>query len=106
MENQSPPLCFSIAANALCSGTLKRKTQNTNASFAYSCLYFFHLLPILAGFSVNPDEILTYEEVFFYHPRPNFKVGSLQMSANAINDDQLISTETDCIDRTCQYWPA
>lgn len=23
---------------------------------------------------LNQDEILTYEEVVFYHPRPNFKV--------------------------------
>ncbi|KAJ6222221.1 hypothetical protein RDWZM_000766 [Blomia tropicalis] len=62
--------------------TLNRKGRFTNGKSKSSSLLFNCGKRSLqrnkkkgskSGFIVNPDEILTYEEVYFFHPRPNFK---------------------------------
>ena len=82
-KSKSSSLLFNCGKRSLQRGGKKKNSKyqrKETASLAAATLISMSapikLTHALAytGFVVNPDEILTYEEVYYFHPRPNFKV--------------------------------
>ena len=72
-KSKSSSLLFNYGKRSLQRSKKKGSKYQRKRSSFYS-FGIFEYFGLLLGFVVNPDEILTYEEVYYYHPRPNFKV--------------------------------